>query len=214
MYQVTRSTAYALIAASMLSVLWPGVTIASTIYTMVPVTYSTGYTMSGTITTSGATGLLTLADILSWNLSATNGVSTYQVEPTQKTMTATNSLYAIATTLSLHALPQQPNTDSFADFNLGNFLHATDIYQGWATTSYSASTNTLQHYKNQVYSFDFLTPYSGGNNSVDSDAPLPDILIAQSVTAQSVPEPATFILAGLGLLGLGCVALQKKFRRA
>lgn len=30
----------------------------------------------------------------------------------------------------------------------------------------------------------------------------------------AVPEPSTFVLAALGLLGLGCVALRKKYRRA
>lgn len=32
--------------------------------------------------------------------------------------------------------------------------------------------------------------------------------------AEAVPEPSTFVLAGLGLFGLGFVALQRKFRRA
>ena len=32
--------------------------------------------------------------------------------------------------------------------------------------------------------------------------------------AEAVPEPSTFVLAGLGLLGLGFVALRKKHRRA
>ena len=34
------------------------------------------------------------------------------------------------------------------------------------------------------------------------------------MTAAAVPEPSTFVLAGLGLLGLGCFALRKKYRRA
>lgn len=34
------------------------------------------------------------------------------------------------------------------------------------------------------------------------------------VTAEAVPEPSTFVLAALGLVGLGFVALRKKYRRA
>lgn len=36
-----------------------------------------------------------------------------------------------------------------------------------------------------------------------------------TVTAANpaVPEPSTFVLAGLGLVGLGCIALRKKYRR-
>ena len=39
-------------------------------------------------------------------------------------------------------------------------------------------------------------------------------MVFSQAEAAAVPEPSTFVLAGLGLLGLGCVALRKKFRRA
>lgn len=35
----------------------------------------------------------------------------------------------------------------------------------------------------------------------------------ESLATASVPEPSTLVLAALGLLGLGCVALRKKYRR-
>jgi hypothetical protein len=41
-----------------------------------------------------------------------------------------------------------------------------------------------------------------------------DVVASGNLAASGVPEPATFILAGLGLLGLVCVALRKKFCRA
>jgi hypothetical protein len=33
------------------------------------------------------------------------------------------------------------------------------------------------------------------------------------IVATGVPEPSTFVLAGMGLLGLGFAALRKKYRR-
>jgi len=51
-----------------------------------------------------------------------------------------------------------------------------------------------------------LTISGSGDNGVH-------IFGGQVVTSASVPEPSTFVLAGLGLAGLSLGALRKKFRR-
>ena len=35
-----------------------------------------------------------------------------------------------------------------------------------------------------------------------------------TLTTQSAPEPSTFVLAGMGLVGVGLATLRKKYRRA
>lgn len=51
----------------------------------------------------------------------------------------------------------------------------------------------------------------GGNVSPGANGAAGTVILAFTI-AEAVPEPSTFVSAGLGILGLGCVALRKKYR--
>lgn len=77
----------------------------------------------------------------------------------------------------------------------------TGRYSGTTVSSYTfAIPQTL------VFAVpDYYLPDNGGIVSV---------LVTTEQDSLAVPEPSTFVLAALGLLGLGCLALRKKYRRA
>ena len=73
-------------------------------------------------------------------------------------------------------------------------------------TGYDAAENYSQgSYKGQITGSTFAFTNFGGDHTV---------FAVQILNTSVVPEPSTFALCGMGLLVLGCVGLQRKFRQA
>jgi hypothetical protein len=202
------------IAASFLFVLLmmsPGVCSAG------PITYTLNnyphvefpYQLSGSITTDGHIGQLTIFDILSWNYTITQGpitvasfTSTVPGSGEAIGYTSTAGLFATATALQF--LPGQPGDYVLFDI-YGNGRPApdgfpTDIF-GWYTTNVPGEVGFYGHHDNTFLWSGLLGPRPHG------------IEIAHNGPA-GAPEPSTFTLLAVGVAGLGGYAWRRRKRVA
>jgi len=80
------------------------------------------------------------------------------------------------------------------------------LITGDGTLQTITRTNGEGSYRGQITGSAFaFTNAAGGDHTV---------FAVQILNTSVVPEPSTFALCGMGLLVLGCVGLQRKFRRA
>lgn len=113
--------------------------------------------------------------------------------------------------------------------NLQAAADGTDVF--WFFSGAALSKNTLYHYiladntiaatlgdfSNLIFS-DLVVatanPYAGGQAYVQTgDQPLDDLFFRVQSSFEAVPEPSTLILAALGLVSFGLVALWRRPRR-
>ena len=79
------------------------------------------------------------------------------------------------------------------------------LITGDGTLQTITRTNGQGSYTGQITGNSFAFGSAGGDHTV---------FAVQILNTSVVPEPSTFALCGMGLLVLGCVGLQRKFRRA
>jgi len=79
------------------------------------------------------------------------------------------------------------------------------LITGDGTLQTITRTNGQGSYTGQITGSAFAFGSAGGDHTV---------FAVQILNTSVVPEPSTFALCGMGLLVLGCVGLQRKFRRA
>jgi phospholipase/lecithinase/hemolysin len=126
-----------------------------------------------------------------------------------------------ATVAALNAVDVAYNADLLADLNSLRAAHPGVTITMFDT--YALLNSALQN--PAAYGFTDTTDQliQQGPNAIasqylfwDSSHPTTaaDTFIADGAFAALVPEPTTFVLAGMGLLGLGFAALRKKYRRA
>ncbi len=82
---------------------------------------------------------------------------------------------------------------------------AWSLITGNGTLQTITRTNGQGSYTGQITGNSFAFGSAGGDHTV---------FAVQILNTSVVPEPSTFALCGMGLLVLGCVGLQRKFRQA
>lgn len=140
------------------------------------------WTLSGTITTDGAIGALSLADITAYNLTATNGVTTSSCISSTCGLSGSSGFSGSATQLTwdFSASPQpetvfNPPTGGFLCFGPSNGACAYGNQGNVA--AYSLGVNTAQ-------------AYTG-------------VQVLGTAATAAVPEPSTWamMISGFGILG-------------
>jgi len=177
-----------------------------------PVALSSGYTLTGSITTDGTIGSLSSSDITAWNWTAT-GPSSFSQSFSGPTSTESLDLTSTSTTLSISFPPDggppYPYTANGGHLYLISPTTTTP-YAYWETAVTDPGPNNPQPIWQAVIGYDdFPTTYSGGYTS--PTLPSAPLTIA---TAVPTPEPATITLLGSAILLLGGFRLLRRRRGA
>jgi len=181
--------------------------------------YQNGYTLTGTITTDGHTGVLATSDIVSSSITVSNGVDTYQnLHPsddfwTQKLMATDTELYLpmqIAATYSQHSWPGL----FLGDGSLGTPQMQYDYFQypdaHGIQTVFADFMCSVGYPTTQTFLW-LTSPTSSLVSPPQLGTQLINELGGQPwVIAIAVPEPATLSLLITALLGVSGSMLARR----
>jgi hypothetical protein len=172
--------------------------------------YTDGSTVIGTITTDGATGPLSLSDILSWQFTYNNPSQSLDITCYSTDSGASTSIGGVvdATSASLTVPAASPPSgynvaSNGLGLNDGNFS-TNDVTLSWDTDAYGPSYG-YPPYGREIDA-DYMAAYgsqppvsSSDNDFNSSPTPPPTVTVA---TAVAVPEPTSLSLLAIGGLGL------------
>ncbi len=169
------------------------------LFDLVPLTFSGGVTLSGTILTDGTQGLLGLSNILAWDI--------YVDQLTQDVFNRSNSvLLADQVALSPDGLNLTVNNPegflAFTKGNLGGRPHALQLADFSGQSPAGGQAGYFQG-RLAVNTLDLLAP--NGPWTVTGTVPV----------TQPVPEPASSLLAAIAFAGFSVLRIHqrtKKFR--
>jgi PEP-CTERM motif len=171
---------------------------ASTIYTIVNGTVGSE-TLSGTITTDGIIGQLDNSDILSWNLSLTDGTTTLAISSANGSAAGTNfgalnsdpsTVYETATGIYIN-----PSQGGYLFFQNGP-ANTGGAQACWLGNNYTCSSgsSTMQ------VSFNGDLPADFQSKGIENPFEI----------ASAIPEPSTWAMMLLGFAGVGFMAYRRK----
>lgn len=191
-----------LLAGIALALMTVGGTVDASVIYNVSVSVASGSpeTVTGTITTDGATGVLNAFDFLSWDLSATGTVTATFVGtgPAVCDATAGCALEVVGSAMTFVPTYDQifpSNALPFTEFHAagGAFVRLSPAYQVCNPTCGPG---------NEEFPPSLFVISSAG-------ASASGYVLGTSQVGTSVPEPATLALLGLGLAGIGFASRRK-----
>ncbi len=183
----------------------------ATVYDLVG---TSGIGVSGTITTDGATGVLTASDITSWDINQTNDTVHFigNLSPPNSTVSLTgNALTATATQL---LFDYGDTTSSLLDFASNNFSGGSGGLSLQFCDATATCTNQNGATFNSLILLVLVAPGLGATDTGMAESGLTAIGAASSVTPPTVPEPSTWAMALIGFAGLGFLAWRSQNRAA
>jgi hypothetical protein len=178
-----------------------------------PITYDiadysalqSGWSLSGTITTDGNIGALSVGDITSYSFTITNGTTTLTQSSSDpnSAVVLNGTVLASSTAITIPA----PGFRSFSDFEIGNGIDGEDLSYGRYNHADGAFYDEYQEIDYSQgpasQSWDAVSLHS---NTLSLGAVDPWTI----ATVSAVPEPSSLVLAGIAVIGGTVVAVRRR----